>query len=61
MTITTYAIIAFVVWVGLAVLVGLYASSKGYPWFPIFVAALTPIGFPVALVLLALAPYNGER
>jgi len=50
------AIIVLLVWVAMAALTALYASAKRYPWFPIFVAALTPVGLPVALILLALAP-----
>ena len=56
-----FAIIVLVVWIALAALTGLYASAKRYPWFPIFLAALTPVGLPIALVLLALAPEREAR
>jgi peptidoglycan/LPS O-acetylase OafA/YrhL len=46
------------IWTVLAILVAMYATMKGYPGFPIFLAAVF-LGFP--LVLLAVTVAAGPR
>jgi hypothetical protein len=51
----TVLIAIAVIWVAQAGCVALYASAKRYPWLPVFLASLF-LGFPLPVLLLALAP-----
>jgi hypothetical protein len=51
----TVLIAIVLIWLAQAGCVALYASAKRYPAFPVFLASLF-LGFPLPLLLLALAP-----
>jgi hypothetical protein len=42
-------------WIVMAGLTALYGWQWGYPFFPIFLAALFPPGFPVVLLVITIA------
>jgi hypothetical protein len=43
-----------IVWIAVSVAAALYPWSKGYPFFPMFVAALF-LGFPIVVFVVAIA------
>lgn len=52
--------LGLLVWLVLSACVALYGSSRGYPFFPLFVCGIF-LGFPLVLLVVTVAPRRAER